>query len=72
MLFSISIRCICRSDLALALVLGELQPKTLLGVRNPLHGGQGNLEFPTANSADSNGGNLTDPFHHSKIAFLHS
>jgi hypothetical protein len=69
--FFSSKRGICRSHLALALVLGELQPEALLGVRNPVHGGQRSFEFSIAKGANSNGGNLTDPFHHPKIAFWH-
>ena len=52
-------------------MFGELEPETLLCVSNPLHGGQRNLELAIAKGADSNGGNLTNPFHHPKIAFWH-
>jgi hypothetical protein len=52
-------------------VFGELKPETLLCVRNPLHSRHRDLELAIANGADSNGGNLTKPFHHSKIAFRH-
>jgi len=69
--FSVPRRCICPCLLALALVFGELHPQTFLRVRNPVHGGQRKLEFSIAKSANSNGGNLTDPFHHPKIAFWH-
>jgi hypothetical protein len=59
------------SRLALTLVFSELQPETLLCVRNPIHGGQWNCELAIAKSANSNGGNLTNPFHHPKIAPWH-
>lgn len=68
---SVPRRCICRRRLALALVLSELYPQAFLGVRNSLHGGHRNLEFPIANSANSDSGNLTDPFNHPQTAFWH-
>ena len=52
-------------------MLGELNSKTLLCVRNPLHGGQWNLKLAIAKSADSNGGNGAQPFDNPKIAFWH-
>jgi hypothetical protein len=58
--------------IALALVLGELKPETLLRVRNPFYGGERNLELAIAEGADCNGGHLTEPFDHSKITFRHS
>lgn len=39
--------------LRLAFVFSELNPETLLGVRNSLHGSCGNLELRTAKGADS-------------------
>jgi hypothetical protein len=69
---SVPRRCVCRCDPALTLVFGELHSETFLGVRNPLHGGRGNLELSIAQSASSNGGNLTQPFDNPKIAFLHA
>ena len=55
----------------LALVFGELEPETLLCVRNSLHRSQRNLELAIAEGTDSNGGNLTKPLDSSKIAFRH-
>lgn len=69
--FSVSGRCICRCHIALTFVFGKLDSETLLCVRNPLHGGQRNLELSIAQSADANSGNLTEPFDDSKIAFQH-
>jgi hypothetical protein len=57
---------------ALAFVFGKLNPETLLCVRNPVHGGRRNLELAIAEGADANGGNLTQPLQHSKIAFRHA
>jgi hypothetical protein len=56
---------------ALAFVFGKLEPETLLCVRNPLHQGQRNFELAIADGANSNGGHLTQPLQHSKIAFRH-
>ncbi len=55
--------------LALAFVFGELDPETLLRVRNPLHGTQGHFELAIAKSTDADGGDGPHPFDHSKIAF---
>jgi hypothetical protein len=52
-------------------VFSELESETFLCIRNPLHGGQRHLELAIADGADSNGGDLTEPFDHSKIAFRH-
>jgi hypothetical protein len=52
-------------------VFSKLEPETLSCVRNLLHGGRRNLELAIAEGADANGGNLTQPLQHSKIAFRH-
>ena len=46
--------------------------EALLCVGNSLHGFHGNFELKIARSADSSCGNLTEPFEHPKIAFLHA
>jgi hypothetical protein len=56
---------------ALALVLGKLNPETLLRVRNPLEGGHRNLELTIAKSAESESRNRAQPFEHTKISLLH-
>jgi hypothetical protein len=50
-----------------AFVACKLKPKTLLRVRNSLHGGHGNLELTIAKVANSSCGYLTNPFDHPKI-----
>ena len=52
---------------SVAFVACKLNPKTLLRVRNPLHGGHGSLELTIAKAANSSCGYLTKPFDHPKI-----
>ena len=52
-------------------VLGKLDPEALLRVGNPPEGGHWSFELTIARSADRNGGDLTKPFEHAKIALLH-
>ena len=54
-----------------ALVLGELDAKTFLGIGNPLHRSLGHFEFSTARSAHSDDRNHAQPFQHSEIALYH-
>jgi len=53
-------------------MLGKLNPKALLRVCNSPEGGHRSFELTIARSADSNYGNLTEPFEHPKIALLHA
>ena len=58
------------SVLTVAMVLGELDAKTLLRVRNPLHRSHGNLELTIATAgADSA---MAEPLHHSMSALFHA
>jgi hypothetical protein len=52
-----------------ALVLGELDAKTLLGVGKSFHRGLGHCEFPAARGASSDDWNHAQPFQHPEIAF---
>ena len=49
----------------------ELEPETLLGIGYPLYGAQGNLEFATAQGADSDGRDSSQPFGNPEIALRH-
>jgi hypothetical protein len=53
-------------------VFGKLDSETLLCVRDPLHGGERNLELSIAESADPDGRNGAQPFGDPKIAFWHA
>jgi hypothetical protein len=58
--------------LAFTLMLGELDPKTLLRVRNSLHCRCGNLELRTAKGADSDGWDSAHPLDHPEITLCHA
>ena len=60
------------SVLTVAMVLGELDAKTLLRVRNPLHRSHGNLELTIANSAGADSRDCPEPLHHSMSALFHA
>ena len=59
--------------LAFALVLGKLDPETLLRVRNrnPLHCLHWNVELTIAKSADADSRECAQPFEDPKITFRH-
>lgn len=60
--------CRPRRRAGLALVRSELEPETLLCIRDPLHGVQWDLEFAIAKRADPNGRNGPQPFGDPQIA----
>lgn len=49
----------------------ELEPETLLGIGYLLYGAQRNLEFATAQGADSDGRDRSQPFGNPEIALRH-
>ena len=57
--------------LRLAFVFSELNPETLLRVRNSLHGRCGNLELRTAKGADSDSWDSAHPFDHPEVTLCH-